>query len=358
MIPGWGVGDHAVPWTRFGHLDNQSTKPTLSIGLLGHLGHGKSVLTAAISSTQAEKKLADRVSLSEIAQAPEEVERGIRIATAQVEVRTARRRYVLSNGRRHVDIVKGLITGAVPMHAAILVVSMVNGPTAQSREHVRLARLAQIPHIIVFLNGTGPDGGPKALGSVELNIRELLSSYDYDGENVRIIKGSASQALESTNPSDTARIPVADLLDELDRLPLPTSLRDHPFLMPVEDVFYINGRGTVATGRIQRGTVVVGSQVELVGLGASKMLAVTGIEMYRRILDSAQAGDNVGLFVPGVDKDGIERGMVLAAPGTATPYTQFDAEVYLSESEEGGRDTPILKRDRYRPQFYFWTTDV
>jgi len=333
----------------------ERTKPHVNVGTIGHVDHGKTTLTAAITMAQAAKGFADQVAFDQIDKAPEERERGITIATAHVEYETENRHYAHVDCPGHADYVKNMITGAAQMDGAILVVSAADGPMPQTREHILLAKQVNVPYIVVFMNKVDMVDDEELLELVELEVRELLSSYEFPGDDIPLIKGSALKALESPGSDDAACI--AELMDALDSyIPVPEREVDKPFLMPVEDVFSITGRGTVATGRIERGVVKVGEEVELVGFGAEKKTTVTGVEMFRKLLDEGQAGDNAGLLLRGVDKETIERGMVLAKPGSITPHTHFEAEVYVLTKEEGGRHTPFFKG--YRPQFYFRTTDV
>jgi elongation factor Tu len=314
-------------------------------------------LTAAITKVQAKKGLATFTAYDQIDKAPEERERGITIATAHVEYESAKRHYAHVDCPGHADYVKNMITGAAQMDGAILVVSAADGPMPQTREHILLAKQVNVPYIVVFLNKVDMVDDPELLELVELEVRELLSSYDFPGDDTPIIKGSALQALESGDPNSAPGKVIQELLDALDTyIPQPKREIDKPFLMPVEDVFSITGRGTVATGRIERGIVKVGEEVALVGFGATKKTVVTGVEMFRKLLDQGEAGDNVGLLLRGIEKNEIERGMVLAKPGSITPHAQFEAEVYVLTKEEGGRHTPFFKG--YRPQFFFRTTDV
>jgi elongation factor Tu len=319
--------------------------------------HGKTTLTAAITAIQAKKGLATFTAYDQIDKAPEERERGITIATAHVEYESAKRHYAHVDCPGHADYVKNMITGAAQMDGAILVVSAADGPMPQTREHILLAKQVNVPYIVVFMNKVDMVDDPELLELVELEVRELLSSYDFPGDDTPIIKGSALQALESKDPNSAQGKVIQELLDALDTyIPQPKREIDKPFLMPVEDVFSITGRGTVATGRIERGIVKVGEEVALVGFGASKKTVVTGVEMFRKLLDQGEAGDNVGLLLRGIEKNEIERGMVLAKPGSITPHAHFEAEVYVLTKEEGGRHTPFFKG--YRPQFFFRTTDV
>ena len=333
----------------------ERTKPHVNVGTIGHVDHGKTTLTAAITMAQAAKGFADSIAFDQIDKAPEERERGITIATAHVEYETENRHYAHVDCPGHADYVKNMITGAAQMDGAILVVSAADGPMPQTREHILLAKQVNVPYIVVFLNKVDMVDDEELLELVELEVRELLSSYDFPGDDIPLIKGSALKAMENPG-SDDAKC-IEELMEALDSyIPVPKREIDKPFLMPVEDVFSITGRGTVATGRIERGVVKVGEEVELVGFGAEKKTTVTGVEMFRKLLDEGQAGDNAGLLLRGVDKEAIERGMVLAEPGSITPHTHFEAEVYVLTKEEGGRHTPFFKG--YRPQFYFRTTDV
>jgi elongation factor Tu len=335
----------------------ERTKPHVNVGTIGHVDHGKTTLTAAITAIQAKKGLAQFTAYDQIDKAPEERERGITIATAHVEYESDKRHYAHVDCPGHADYVKNMITGAAQMDGAILVVSAADGPMPQTREHILLAKQVNVPYIVVFMNKVDMVDDPELLELVELEVRELLSSYDFPGDDTPIIKGSALKALESGDPNSKDGKVVQELLDALDSyIPIPKREVDKPFLMPVEDVFSITGRGTVATGRIERGVIKVGEEAQLVGFGATKKTVVTGVEMFRKLLDQGEAGDNVGLLLRGIEKNEIERGMVLAKPGSITPHTQFEAEVYVLTKEEGGRHTPFFKG--YRPQFYFRTTDV
>ena len=337
----------------------ERTKPHVNVGTIGHVDHGKTTLTAAITEIQAAKGLAEFVSFDNIDKAPEERERGITIATAHVEYETENRHYAHVDCPGHADYVKNMITGAAQMDGAILVVSAADGPMPQTREHILLARQVNVPHIVVFLNKCDMVEDEELLELVELEVRELLSEYDFPGDDVPVVRGSALRALESGDPSDEWGAKIGELMDAIDSaIPEPERDIDRPFLMPVEDIFTITGRGTVATGRIERGLIKVGEEVEMVGLGAEKgkKTVVTGVEMFRKLLDQGQAGDNVGLLLRGVKKEEVERGMVLAKPGSITPHTKFAAEVYVLSREEGGRHTPFFPG--YRPQFYIRTTDV
>jgi elongation factor Tu len=333
----------------------ERTKPHVNVGTIGHVDHGKTTLTAAITEVQAAKGLAEFVSFDNIDKAPEERERGITIATAHVEYQTENRHYAHVDCPGHADYVKNMITGAAQMDGAILVVSAADGPMPQTREHILLARQVNVPYIVVYLNKVDMVDDEELIELVELEVRELLSEYEFPGDDIPVVKGSALKALDE--PESEWAQSVDELLEAIDSyIPEPERDTEKPFLMPVEDVFSITGRGTVATGRIERGKVTVGEEVEMVGLGADQKTVVTGVEMFRKLLDEGVAGDNVGLLLRGVDKDAIERGMVLAKPGSITPHTKFKAEVYVLTKEEGGRHTPFF--NGYRPQFYFRTTDV
>jgi elongation factor Tu len=335
----------------------ERTKPHVNVGTIGHVDHGKTTLTAAITSIQAAKGLAQQVAFDQIDKAPEERERGITIATAHVEYESTKRHYAHVDCPGHADYVKNMITGAAQMDGAILVVSAADGPMPQTREHILLARQVNVPYVLVFMNKIDMVDDPELVELVELEIRELLSAYNFPGDDTPIIKGSALRALESKDPNSEYGQKIGELMDALDSyIPEPKREIDKPFLMPVEDVFSITGRGTVATGRIERGIVKVQEEVALVGFNSDKKTVVTGVEMFRKLLDEGRAGDNVGLLLRGVNKEDIERGMVLAKPGSITPHTKFTAEVYVLTKEEGGRHTPFFKG--YRPQFYFRTTDV
>jgi elongation factor Tu len=335
----------------------ERTKPHVNVGTIGHVDHGKTTLTAAITAIQAAKGLGEGVSFDNIDKAPEERERGITIATAHVEYETENRHYAHVDCPGHADYVKNMITGAAQMDGAILVVSAADGPMPQTREHILLARQVNVPFIVVFMNKCDMVDDEELLELVELEVRELLSEYDFPGDDVPVIQGSALKALESGDPADEWGQKITELMDAVDSyIPQPEREIDKPFIMPVEDVFSITGRGTVATGRIEAGIVKVGEEVELVGMGEDRKTTVTGVEMFRKLLDEGRAGDNVGLLLRGVGKDEIQRGQVLAKPGSITPHTKFKAEVYVLTKEEGGRHTPFF--NNYRPQFYFRTTDV
>ncbi|MCB9502633.1 MAG: elongation factor Tu [Deferribacteres bacterium] len=332
------------------------TKPHVNIGTIGHVDHGKTTLTAAITQTLAAAGLSEFVSFDKIDNAPEERERGITIATAHVEYQTETRHYAHVDCPGHADYVKNMITGAAQMDGAILVVSAADGPMPQTREHILLARQVGVPYIVVFLNKVDMVDDEELLELVELELRDLLNEYQFPGDDIPIIRGSALDALE--NPGDAAKEAcIHELMKAVDEtIPTPQRDVDKPFIMPVEDVFSITGRGTVATGRIERGVIKVGEDVEIIGLGAHKKTVCTGVEMFRKLLDQGEAGDNVGLLLRGIDKNEIERGMVIAKPGSITPHTKFKGEVYVLKKEEGGRHTPFF--GNYRPQFYFRTTDV
>jgi elongation factor Tu len=335
----------------------ERTKPHVNVGTIGHVDHGKTTLTAAITEVQAAKGLADFVPFDSIDKAPEERERGITIATAHVEYQTDERHYAHVDCPGHADYVKNMITGAAQMDGAIVVVSAADGPMPQTREHILLARQVNVPYIVVYLNKVDMVDDEELLDLVELEVRELLSEYEFPGDDVPVIRGSALQALEDGKPGSDATQSIDELLEALDSyIPVPEREIDKPFLMPVEDVFTITGRGTVVTGRVERGLIKTGEEVEIVGLGSDKRTVVTGVEMFRKILDEGQAGDNVGLLLRGVGKEEVERGMVVSKPGAITPHTKFKAEVYVLTKDEGGRHTPFF--DGYRPQFYFRTTDV
>jgi elongation factor Tu len=337
------------------------SKPHVNVGTIGHVDHGKTTLTAAITMALARKGLSEVRTFDSIDNAPEERERGITIATAHVEYSTANRHYAHVDCPGHADYVKNMITGAAQMDGAILVVAATDGPMPQTREHVLLARQVGVPKMVVFLNKIDMVDDAELIELVEVELRDLLNSYEFPGDEIPIIKGSALKALEagsSNAPTDDPRYNcIWELMDAVDNyIPIPKRETDKPFLMPVEDVFSITGRGTVATGRVERGQVKLAEEVELIGLGVHKKTVVTGIEMFRKELDSAIAGDNAGLLLRGVDKNEIERGMVLAKPGSITPHKKFEGSIYVLSKEEGGRHTPFF--NGYRPQFYFRTTDV
>jgi elongation factor Tu len=334
----------------------ERTKPHVNIGTIGHVDHGKTTLTAAITQILANRGLAEAKTYDEIDNAPEEKARGLTINVHHAEYQTEARHYAHVDCPGHADFVKNMVTGAAQMDGAILVVSAADGPMPQTREHVLLARQVNVPCLVVFLNKVDQVDDPELLELVELEVRELLSQYQFPGDDVPVIKGSALEAL--SHITDESKIQcVLDLMDAVDNyIPTPVRDVDKPFLMPVEDVFSITGRGTVGTGRIERGKIKVGEEVELVGLGVKRKTVCTGVEMFRKLLDDGQAGDNVGLLLRGVEKTEIERGMVIAAPGTITPHTKFNSEVYVLGKDEGGRHKPFF--NGYRPQFYFRTTDV
>jgi elongation factor Tu len=335
----------------------ERTKPHVNVGTIGHVDHGKTTLTAAITEVQAKRNMAEFVPFDQIDKAPEERERGITIATAHLEYETENRHYAHVDCPGHADYVKNMITGAAQMDGAVLVVSAADGPMPQTREHVLLARQVNVPYIVVYLNKVDMVDDPELLELVELEVRDLLNEYEFPGDDLPVIKGSALKALDSGEPGAEETKSVDELLEALDNyIPEPKRDIDKPFLMPVEDVFSITGRGTVATGRIERGMVKVGEEIELVGLGAHKKSVVTGVEMFRKTLDEGVAGDNAGILLRGTEKDEIERGMVLSKPGSITPHTKFEGEVYVLTKDEGGRHTPFF--GGYRPQFYFRTTDV
>ncbi len=336
------------------------TKPHVNVGTIGHVDHGKTTLTAAITMYSAAKGFAQKMRYDEIDKAPEEKARGITINTSHVEYQTEKRHYAHVDCPGHADYVKNMITGAAQMDGAILVVAATDGPMPQTREHILLARQVGVPYIVVFMNKTDLVDDPELLDLVEMEIRELLTEYGFPGDTTPIIRGSAAKALEAAqagNITDPACACIQELLDALDSyIPEPQRDTDKPFLMPVEDVFTITGRGTVATGRIERGTVKVNDVVEIVGMGAKKQTVVTGVEMFRKTVNEGIAGYNVGILLRGIQRNEIERGQVLCKPGTIHPHTKFAAEVYVLKQEEGGRHTPFF--NGYRPQFYFRTTDV
>ena len=334
----------------------ERNKTHVNIGTIGHVDHGKTTLTAAITKVLAGKGQAEYKAFDQIDNAPEERERGITIATAHVEYETDKRHYAHVDCPGHADYVKNMITGAAQMDGAILVVSAADGPMPQTREHILLARQVGVPYIVVFLNKADMVDDAELLELVELEIRELLSSYDFPGDDIPIIKGSALKALNG-DKDELGEDAVNALMDAVDSyIPDPERAIDRPFLMPVEDVFSISGRGTVATGRVERGIVKVGEEIEIVGIKATAKTTVTGVEMFRKLLDQGQAGDNIGALLRGVKREDIERGQVLVKPGSITPHTKFKAEAYILTKEEGGRHTPFF--NGYRPQFYFRTTDV
>jgi elongation factor Tu len=331
------------------------SKPHVNIGTIGHVDHGKTTLTAAITKVLSEKGLAEKKDFSSIDSAPEEKERGITINTAHVEYSTLKRHYAHVDCPGHADYVKNMVTGAAQMDGAIIVVAATDGPMPQTREHILLARQVGVPQLVVFMNKVDLVDDPELLELVEMEIRELLSFYNFDGDNIPVIQGSALGGLNG----DAKWVgKIDELMDAVDNwIPLPPRATDKPFLMPVEDVFSITGRGTVATGRIETGIINSGESVDILGMGAEGLKSVvTGVEMFRKILDRGEAGDNVGLLLRGIDKESIRRGMVICKPGSVKPHTKFKAEVYILSKEEGGRHTPFF--NKYRPQFYFRTTDV
>ncbi|MFS0557895.1 elongation factor Tu [Brevibacillus sp. 179-C9.3 HS] len=334
----------------------ERNKPHVNIGTIGHVDHGKTTLTAAITTVLAQQGKAQAMNYAAIDAAPEEKERGITINTAHVEYETDNRHYAHVDCPGHADYVKNMITGAAQMDGAILVVSAADGPMPQTREHILLSKQVGVPYIVVFMNKCDMVDDEELLELVEMEIRDLLSQYEFPGDDTPVIKGSAKEALD--NPTGEWAKKIAELMEAVDTyIPTPERATDKPFLMPVEDVFTITGRGTVATGRVERGIVKVGDQVEIIGLAEeTKSTTVTGVEMFRKLLDQAQAGDNIGALLRGVDRNDIERGQCLAKPGSVKPYTKFKAEVYVLSKEEGGRHTPFFAN--YRPQFYFRTTDV
>jgi len=331
-------------------------KPHVNVGTIGHIDHGKTTLTAAITKTQAAKGFGQFVPFDQIDKAPEERERGITIATAHVEYETAKRHYAHVDCPGHADYIKNMITGAAQMDGAILVVAATDGPMPQTREHILLARQVGVPAIVVYMNKVDAVEDKELLDLVELEVRELLSKYEFPGDEIPIIRGSALKALEGEK-SEISVGSIDKLMDAIDNyIPEPKREVDKPFLMPVEDVFSISGRGTVATGRVERGRIKVGEEVEIVGIKATTKTVVTGVEMFRKLLDEGMAGDNIGCLLRGIKREEIERGQVLAKPGSITPHTKFEAEAYVLTKEEGGRHTPFF--NGYRPQFYFRTTDV
>jgi len=335
----------------------ERTKPHVNVGTIGHIDHGKTTLTAAITKHLAKKGMASFIPFDEIDKAPEEKERGITIALAHVEYETDNRHYAHVDCPGHADYIKNMITGAAQMDGAILVVGADDGPMPQTREHILLARQVGVPYIVVFLNKVDMVDDPELIELVELELRELLSKYEFPGDDIPIIKGSALKALESDDFESPEVKPIFELMEALDTyIPEPERPMDKPFLMPIEDVFSISGRGTVVTGRAERGVIKIGDEVEIVGFAPTEKTVCTGVEMFRKTLDTGQAGDNVGLLLRGIKKDEVERGQVVAKPGSITPHTKFKAEVYILTKEEGGRHTPFFTG--YRPQFYLRTTDV
>jgi len=335
----------------------ERTKPHVNIGTIGHIDHGKTTLTAAITKLSHLRGFGEYVAFDQIDKAPEEKERGITIATAHVEYETAKRHYAHVDCPGHADYIKNMITGAAQMDGAILVVAATDGPMPQTREHILLARQVGVPNLVVFLNKVDLVDDPELLELVELEVRELLSKYGYPGDDIPVVQGSALKALETDDAKSADAKPIYDLLDACDSyFPEPQREIDKPFLMPIEDVFSISGRGTVVTGRVERGVIKVGEEIEIVGIKDTVKTTCTGVEMFRKLLDQGQAGDNVGVLLRGVKREDVERGQVLAKPGTITPHKKFKAEVYVLTKEEGGRHTPFFSG--YRPQFYFRTTDV
>jgi len=335
----------------------ERTKPHVNVGTIGHIDHGKTTLTAAITKHLAKKGMADYVPFDQIDKAPEEKARGITIATAHVEYETVNRHYAHVDCPGHADYIKNMITGAAQMDGAILVVGADDGPMPQTREHILLARQVGVPTIVVFLNKTDMVDDEELIELVELELRELLTKYEFPGDDIPIIKGSALKALESDDPDSDDAKPIFELMDAIDEfIPEPIRDMDKPFLMPIEDVFTISGRGTVVTGRVDRGVINVSDEVEIVGITDTIKTVCTGVEMFRKILDRGQAGDNIGVLLRGTKRDEVQRGQVVAKPGSITPHTKFKAEAYILKKEEGGRHTPFF--NGYRPQFYFRTTDV
>ena len=335
----------------------ERTKPHVNVGTIGHIDHGKTTLTAAITKHLSSKGYAEYVPFDEIDKAPEEKARGITIATAHVEYETDKRHYAHVDCPGHADYIKNMITGAAQMDGAILVVGADDGPMPQTREHILLARQVGVPSIVVFLNKCDMVDDEELIELVELELRELLTRYEFPGDDIPIIRGSALKALESDDSSSEEVKPIFELMDAIDAyIPEPVRDTDKPFLMPIEDVFSISGRGTVVTGRVERGVIKVGDDVEIVGIKETMKTVCTGVEMFRKVLDQGQAGDNIGVLLRGTKRDEVERGQVVAAPGSITPHTKFKAEAYILTKEEGGRHTPFF--NGYRPQFYFRTTDV
>ncbi len=337
----------------------QRTKPHINIGTIGHVDHGKTTLTAAITKVLGLKKLATFMPFDQIDKAPEEKERGLTIAIAHVEYETEKRHYAHIDCPGHADYIKNMITGAAQMDGTILVVSAADGPMPQTREHVLLAKQVRVPSIVVFLNKVDMVDDPELLDLVELEVRELLSGYDFPGDDIPVVRGSALKALESdsTDPAAAEYECIWNLMNAVDEsIPEPVRDVDKDFLMPIEDVFTISGRGTVVTGRVERGVVKVGEEIEIVGISDTAKTVVTGVEMFRKVLDEGRAGDNIGVLLRGVKREDVERGQVLAKPGSITPHLKFKSEVYVLTKEEGGRHTPFF--NGYRPQFYFRTTDV
>jgi elongation factor Tu len=335
----------------------ERTKPHVNVGTIGHIDHGKTTLTSAITRVLAKKGQADYIPFDDIDKAPEEKERGITIATAHVEYETDNRHYAHVDCPGHADYIKNMITGAAQMDGAILVVGADDGPMPQTREHILLARQVGVPHVVVFLNKVDMVEDEELIELVELEVRELLSKYEFPGDDIPIVRGSALKALESGDPEAPEAKCILELMDAVDStVPVPERPLDKPFLMPIEDVFTISGRGTVVTGRLERGVIKVSDELELVGFRPTQKTVCTGVEMFRKILDRGEAGDNIGVLLRGIKRDEVERGQVVAKPGSITPHTNFEAQVYVLTKEEGGRHTPFFPG--YRPQFYFRTTDV
>ena len=335
----------------------ERTKPHVNVGTIGHIDHGKTTLTSAITRVLAKRGQADYIPFDDIDKAPEEKERGITIATAHVEYQTDKRHYAHVDCPGHADYIKNMITGAAQMDGAILVVGADDGPMPQTREHILLARQVGVPHIVVFLNKVDMVEDEELIELVELEVRELLSKYEFPGDDIPIVRGSALKALESGDPEAPEAKCILELMDAVDNtIPVPERPLDKPFLMPIEDVFTISGRGTVVTGRLERGIIKVGDELELVGFRPTQKTVCTGVEMFRKILDQGEAGDNIGVLLRGIKRDEVERGQVVSKPGSITPHTKFEAQVYVLTKEEGGRHTPFFPG--YRPQFYFRTTDV
>ncbi|NVL90978.1 MAG: elongation factor Tu [Desulfobacterales bacterium] len=335
----------------------ERVKPHINVGTIGHIDHGKTTLTSAITKHLSKKGMSDYIPFDEIDKAPEEKERGITIATAHVEYETTNRHYAHVDCPGHADYIKNMITGAAQMDGAILVVGADDGPMPQTREHILLARQVGVPSIVVYLNKVDMVDDEELIELVDLELRELLTKYEFPGDDTPIIRGSALKALESDDSGSEEVKPIFELMDAIDSfIPEPVRDKDKPFLMPIEDVFSISGRGTVVTGRVDRGIIRVGDEVEIVGIRPTTKTVCTGVEMFRKILDEGQAGDNIGVLLRGTKRDEVERGQVVAIPGTITPHTKFRAEVYILAKEEGGRHTPFF--NGYRPQFYFRTTDV
>jgi len=335
----------------------ERTKPHVNVGTIGHIDHGKTTLTSAITKILANRGMAKERDFYSIDNAPEEKERGITIAVAHVEYETDKRHYAHVDCPGHADYIKNMITGAAQMDGAILVVGADDGPMPQTREHILLARQVGVPAIVVFMNKVDMVDDPELLDLVELELRELLTKYEFPGDEIPVIRGSALKAMENPDPNSEEAKPILELLDAVDSyIPTPQRDVDKPFLMPIEDVFSIKGRGTVGTGRVERGVVRVGDPLEIVGIRETQTTVATGVEMFNKTLDEGMAGDNIGVLLRGIEKEDLERGQVLAAPGTITPHTKFEAEVYVLTKEEGGRHTPFFTG--YRPQFYFRTTDV